>query len=77
MARGKPFRANYRRCMRCENKSGCRAMCVDVCVDEIKRLEARKQLAKEIDANQYEISRSIYIQTKGDWAKLQKKKRGY
>jgi hypothetical protein len=52
-------------------------MCVDVCVDEVKRIEARKQLAKEIDAYQYEMSRSIYIQTKGDWAKLQKKRRGY
>lgn len=52
-------------------------MCVDVCVDEVKRIEAKKQLAKEIDANQYEISRSIYIQTKGDWAKVQRKRRGY
>ena len=73
----KKHNPNYRRCFRCEQRAECTAMCIDVCVDECKRIEAKKQLAKEIDANQYEISRSIYIQTKDDWAKVQRKRRGY
>ena len=71
------FKAEYRRCRRCQEQSKCKAMCVDVCCDEVKRLEARKQLKKEIDLHQYEMERSNYLSTKSDWARLQKKRRGY
>jgi hypothetical protein len=52
-------------------------MCVDVCWDEIKRLQARKEIKKEMDLYQYEMERTNYIQFKSDWARMQKKKRGY
>ncbi len=71
------FKADYRRCRRCQEQPRCKAMCVDVCCDEIKRLEARKELKKEIDIYQYEMARSNYLSTKSDWARLQKKRRGY
>ena len=30
------FKAEYRRCRRCQEQPKCKAMCVDVCCDEIK-----------------------------------------
>ena len=71
------FRATYKRCRRCDEADTCTAMCVDVCYDEIMRLEARKELKKEIDIYQYEMERNKYIQLRSDWARIQKKKRGY
>ena len=52
-------------------------MCVDVCVDEVNRLGARKALRLEQQIDDYEYDRTLYIQTKGDWGRLQKKRRGY
>lgn len=67
----------YRRCFKCEDRRECKAMCVDVCWDEIVRLGARKAIRLEQEINDYESDRTLYIQTKGDWARLQKKRRGY
>lgn len=71
------FNATYKRCRKCEDASACTSMCVDVCWDEVMRLEARKELKKEIDIYQYEMERTKYIMFKSDWARMQKKKRGY
>lgn len=71
------FKAEYRRRRKCQEQPKCKAMCVDVCCDEVKRLEARKELKKEIDLYQYEMERANYLLTKSDWAKIQKKRRGY
>ena len=57
----KKHNPNYRRCFKCEHRAECKAMCVDVCIDEVKRLEARKQIKKEADIYQYEMARTEYI----------------
>ena len=67
----------YRRCYKCDDRRECTAMCVDVCVDEVNRLGARKALRLEQQIDDYEYDRTLYIQTKGDWGRLQKKRRGY
>ena len=71
------FKATYSRCRKCEDAKACTAMCVDVCWDEVRRLEARKEIKREMDIYQYEMERTNYIQFKSDWARMQKKKRGY
>ena len=79
MARGhkREHKPSYRRCHRCEKRAGCKAMCVDVCVDEVNRIKAKKQLIREREIDFYEADRAVSIATNSDYAKLQKKKRGY
>ena len=63
----KPFKANYKRCFKCEEKESCDAMCVDVLCDEVKDIDAQKKLKAERTIEAYEYWRHKKIANSCHW----------
>lgn len=61
------FRPHYRKCMKCEDRENCQGMCADVCVEEVFKMEERKERLKQFEVDLYTSKR---IQ------KYRKRKRG-
>lgn len=67
----------YRRCYSCKEADTCKAMCADVCFDEVLKVEEHKHMDSERDLNCYEIDRGNFISFKSRWASVQRRFWGY